>query len=70
MSEIQEIDVFINPDGTVKLELRGVKGGKCLSITRNLEKTLGNEIVAREMTDEFNETPNLQQDRDFNLLNS
>ena len=27
--EIQEIDVFVAPDGTVKLQVRGVQGGGC-----------------------------------------
>jgi hypothetical protein len=39
--EIQEIDVFVAPDGTVKLQVRGVQGGGCLSLTEGLEKLLG-----------------------------
>ena len=53
MSEIQEIDVFVKPDGTVSFEVRGVKGGKCLDITRGIEELLGGQVVSREMTDEF-----------------
>jgi hypothetical protein len=37
MSEIREIDIYIKPDGTVKLEVRGVKGTKCLELTEELE---------------------------------
>ena len=55
MSEIQEIDVFVRPDGSVRLEVRGVKGGKCLDLTKDLEKLLGGEIVERIHTDEFAE---------------
>jgi hypothetical protein len=55
MSEIQEIDVFISPEGEVKIEVRGVKGKKCLEITRGLENALGGKVVLREHTDEFNQ---------------
>ncbi|QPN56995.1 DUF2997 domain-containing protein [Synechococcus sp. CBW1107] len=48
--EIQEIDVFVAPDGTVKLQVRGVNGGQCLSLTKGLETLLGGEISSREMT--------------------
>src|SRR5262249_29060563 len=34
--ELQEIDVFIENDGKVRIEVRGVKGGACLDLTRNL----------------------------------
>ena len=50
--EIQEVDVFVAPDGTVKLQVRGVQGGGCLSLTEGLEKLLGGEITSREMTPE------------------
>lgn len=55
MSEIQEIDVFVKPDGTVTFEVRGVKGKKCLDITRGIEELLGGEVVSREHTSEFDE---------------
>ena len=53
--EIQEIDVFLNPDGTVRLEVRGVKGPQCLALTDALEKLLGGQVVAREKTPEYDE---------------
>ncbi len=49
--ELQEIDIFIEKDGQVKLEVRGVKGPGCLDLTRDLEKALGGE-VEREMRPE------------------
>ena len=39
--EIQEVDVFFASDGSVKLQVRGVQGGGCLSLTEGLEKLLG-----------------------------
>ena len=53
MSELQEIDVYIGPDGKVRIEVRGVKGEKCLDITRDMEQLLGGTILERDHTDEF-----------------
>ena len=53
--ELQEIDVFIEKDGQVKIEVRGVKGMSCLDLTKDLETVLGSQTVAREMTPEADE---------------
>lgn len=53
---IEEIDVFIDPDGQVRIEVRGVKGQNCLSITKPLEQLLGGKVIKREMTSEASET--------------
>jgi hypothetical protein len=53
---LQEIDVFIEKNGQVRIEVRGVKGEGCLEVTRELEKALGGEIASREMTPEAQET--------------
>ena len=58
--ELQEIDVFIEKDGQVRVEVRGVKGARCLAETEGLEKALGGEILKREMTPEANESPESQ----------
>lgn len=64
MSEIQELDIFVRPDGTVTLEVRGVKGEKCLSLTEGVEALLGDSVVERVHTDEFNETEQVQSQDD------
>ena len=51
--ELQEIDIFIDENGIVKLEVRGIKGKKCLNLTEDIEKLLGGEILKREFTDEY-----------------
>ena len=66
MSELQEIDVIIAADGTVKLEIRGVKGGKCVDYTKDMEALLGGEIIDREFTDEYYQQT--QQQDDWNPL--
>jgi hypothetical protein len=50
--EFQQIDVFIDKDGKVRVEVRGAKGQSCLELTRDLEAALGGQIEAREMTAE------------------
>lgn len=53
--ELQEIEVFIEKDGKVCIEVRGVKGEACLEITSGLEQALGGQIESREMTPEVYE---------------
>ena len=53
--DLQEIDVFIEKDGQVKIEIRGVKGMSCLDLTKDLEAVLGDRIAKREMTPEADE---------------
>jgi hypothetical protein len=53
--DLQEIEVLIDKDGQVQLHVRGVKGGNCLEITREVEASLGSHIILREMTPESQE---------------
>lgn len=55
MSELQEVDVFILPDGKTRVEIRGIKGPGCLDVTRSLEALLGGNVVDRQYTDEFSQ---------------
>lgn len=50
--EVQEIEVFIDRDGQVRIEVHGVKGMACLDLTRGLEEALGGEVEERELTSE------------------
>jgi Protein of unknown function (DUF2997) len=50
--DLQEIDVFIEKDGQVRIEVRGVKGESCLDLTAALEQALGGQVESREMTAE------------------
>jgi hypothetical protein len=54
--ELQEVDVFIDKDGQVRVEVRGVKGMSCLDLTKALEAALGGQVESREMTAEAYET--------------
>ena len=53
--ELQEIDVYIDKEGRVRLEVRGFRGGQCLEATAELEKSLGGCVERREMTPEASE---------------
>ena len=50
--EIEEIEITIGKNGQVKLHVRGMKGKKCLVLTEELEKALGNEVIERKLTPE------------------
>ena len=49
---MEEIDVTIDPDGKVRLSVRGIPGESCLDATADIEAALGNSLVRREMTAE------------------
>ncbi len=49
--DLQEVRIAIDKDGNVQVEVNGIKGTKCLDVTRALEAALG-DGVEREMTAE------------------
>jgi hypothetical protein len=53
--DLQEVEVFIEPDGRVRVEVRGVKGPSCLDVTRALETALGGKVEDRQLTPEAHE---------------
>jgi hypothetical protein len=48
----REMVITIAPDGTISLEVKGVKGGECLDFSKFLEDALG-DVIEREKTSEF-----------------
>jgi len=54
--ELQEIDVFIEKNGQVRIEVHGVKGMSCLDLTKNLEDALGGQVEERELRPEAYES--------------
>jgi hypothetical protein len=53
--DLQEVEVFIEKDGRVRVEVRGVKGLSCLDVTRALEAALGGQVQDRQLTPEAHE---------------
>jgi hypothetical protein len=62
MAELQEIEVVVTSDGMVKVHVQGVSGAKCLAVTEELERLLGNEITERILTDEYVEQEQHEQE--------
>jgi hypothetical protein len=58
--DLEEIEVIIEKDGTVRIQVRGVKGEACLDLTKDLEAALGGQVEVREMTPEAYEANPLQ----------
>uniref|UniRef100_A0A7S0BJ64 Uncharacterized protein n=1 Tax=Rhodosorus marinus TaxID=101924 RepID=A0A7S0BJ64_9RHOD len=57
---LEKIEFIIRPGGRVEQKVIGVKGSKCVEITKAIEKSLG-KVVHDEKTEEYFETPNEQQ---------
>lgn len=57
---MEEIKVTIDAAGNVKVTVFGVKGGKCLELTKELEQLLGGE-VDREFTSEYYAAVDVEQ---------
>ncbi len=51
--EMQELEIFINPEGEVSVRVKGLKGRSCLELTKPLEEQLGSEIISRNYTSEY-----------------
>ena len=55
MADKHEIEIDIDDNGNVSFTVKGVKGKKCLEITKELEQALG-IVVKQEKTAEFYQT--------------
>ena len=51
----QDIEIVINAKGEVTFQVKGVKGGSCLTETKFLEQALGGDVVDQQKTAEFYE---------------
>lgn len=62
-----KIQVFVNTKGDTQIMVDGVKGGSCTDLTAKLEELLWGEVTdeGRTFTEEFDETPELEQDQDI-----
>ncbi len=65
--EYQEIKVKILEDGTVEVDVDGVKGKKCLEITRQIEEALGGDVIERKLKTAYYDSDDKEDD---NLLTS
>ena len=44
--EMEELEIIIPKDGTISVNVKGVKGARCLAITKGLEQAAGS-VTAR-----------------------
>jgi len=51
----QDIEIVINAKGEVTFQVKGMKGGSCLSETKFLEQALGGDVIDQQKTSEFYE---------------
>jgi hypothetical protein len=61
--QLQEIDVYIDANGEVRVEVRGMLDESCLVVTGGLEAALGGEVVSREMTAEASASGEVSETR-------
>ncbi len=57
MADKQELEIMIDNTGAVTVHVNGVKGGKCMDLTKELEEALG-VVVSRDKTGEFYQIDN------------
>lgn len=56
-----QLNVTIQPDGSVSIEVSGVTGTACTELTRQLEEALGGEITDRVFRDSYYQQSDDQQ---------
>lgn len=64
---MEEVEVVIQPDGKVKVQVRGVKGGGCRGLTAAFERAVGAHLEVRETTAEAFERPAVEDGRGLKL---
>ncbi len=52
---MKELEIIINQSGDVRIQVKGIKGSKCLELTNWIETTLG-DLTTRELTDDYYES--------------
>ena len=63
--ELEEIEISIDARGHVQVEVRGVKGPRCLQITREMERLLGDCVLERTHTHEHDQQPDAEREDDW-----
>jgi hypothetical protein len=67
--DLQEIEVTISKNGSMKIHVRGVKGDACLELTKSLEDSLGGKVILRELTPEAYDPNTVNQNVDSKQQN-
>ena len=51
----QELEIVIAPTGEIQINVQGMKGSKCVDLTKSLEEALGH-VVQRTLKPEYYES--------------
>lgn len=62
MASSHEIEIYIAPDGSIKLDIKGMKGPVCAPIIGRIAKDVG-EIVEEHNKPEFYQQQTTQQQK-------
>jgi len=54
----KELDITIGPDGSVHIDVKGVKGKSCVELVKFLEESLG-EAAERKLKPDYYERENI-----------
>ena len=57
MAQRHDIDIVITQQGEVHLEVKGVKGTKCMDLTKDIEEELG-IVIEQEKKSEYYQQEN------------
>lgn len=61
MTNLEEIEITIDPDGKTRVQVRGVPGPDCVALTAALEEKIGALSGERVKTAEFYAAPRTQE---------
>lgn len=53
--DVQEVEIFVETNGVIHIETKGVRGSACLDLTAEIEKVLGGRVQSREMKQDMHE---------------
>ena len=48
MTNLEEIEITIDPDGKTRVQVRGVPGPDCVALTAALEEKIGDSYLHRD----------------------
>jgi uncharacterized protein YktA (UPF0223 family) len=54
---MHELDITIDPQGRVKVHVKGAKGKKCLEYVELFKEILQGEVKEKQLTSEYYEQP-------------
>lgn len=52
MAERHDLNIIINKNGEIEIKVEGIKGSKCIQLTEELEKQLG-DLISQEKTSDY-----------------